>query len=412
MNQPPQPLLWVSRLVRLALRSVDGEIIGRITDVVIGPHGDSDAPGVVGFVAEVQRRPIFVNGSRVGSVDASGIQLRTGTLDLRHFQQRDHERLARADLFDTRVEREFVNDVAIRPSWGRGRGWEVARVSLRQGGALRRRHRSRNVDWSEVAALFDFGEVSREIASLAALHPADVAEMLRNMPADRRARLAEAMDDERLADLLEELPEDEQLSLVEGLDLGRLADVLEEMEPDDAADLLGELPLTLRARILNEMEPEDAASMRRLLAYSGGTAGGLMTPAPVVLAPTDTVATALAMLRDPEITSVLAAQVFVARPPVTTPTGTYLGVVGVQRLLREQPGTTVERCVDTSVLAVPPQLPESQLAEQFARYDLLAIPVCDETGRLLGAVTVDDVLDAILPEGWRGARPNTSSYSS
>ncbi len=164
----------------------------------------------------------------------------------------------------------------------------------------------------------------------------------------------------------------------------------------------------MRARLLDEMEPEDAASMRRLLTYGEHTAGGLMTPAPVVLAPNETVATALAKVRDPEITSVLAAQVFVTRPPVTTPTGTYMGVIGVQRLLREHPGNTLDRCVDTSVEAVRPELPDARLAELFALYDLLAIPVCDETGRLLGALTVDAVLDATLPEGWRRARATTS----
>lgn len=403
MNQPPQPLIWVSRLTRLPLRAVDDEVIGRCTDVVVGAATEG-APRVTGFVAEVQRRPIFVNGGRVGAIDPSGITLRTGTLDLRHFHKRPHELLVVGELLDRRHDDGYINDVALRPAWGKAWGWEIAKVSLRPGGALRRRSRSRTVDWDDVADIFDLGEVSREVASLAEIHPADVAAMLRRMPLDRRRRLAEAMDDERLADLLEELPEDEQLRLVEGLDLERVADVLEEMEPDDAADLLAEMPAQMRMRLLDEMEPDDADSLRRLLLYEDRTAGALMTPEPIILPPTATVATALAKVRDPETTSTLAAQVFVARPPNTTPTGRYIGVIGFQRLLREQPGTTLERCVDRSVEPVGPDLAESHLAELFAAYDLLAIPVCEATGRLVGAVTVDDVLDAVLPEGWRRTR--------
>ncbi|MFZ4584832.1 MAG: magnesium transporter MgtE N-terminal domain-containing protein [Acidimicrobiia bacterium] len=403
MNQPPQPLIWVSRLTRLPLRAVDDEVIGRCTDVVVSAAIEG-APRVTGFIAEVQRRPIFVNGGRVGAIDASGITLRTGTLDLRHFAQRPYELLVVGDLLDRKHGREYINDIALRPAWGKAWGWEVAKVSLRPGGALRRRSRSRTVDWDDAAELFDLGEMSREVASLAELHPADVAAALRRMPHERRRRLAEAMDDERLADLLEELPEDEQLRLVEGLDMERVADIVEEMEPDDAADLLAEMPAQMRMRLLEEMEPDDAESMRRLLLYPDQTAGALMTPEPIVLPPNATVATALARLRDPDTTSTLAAQVFVARPPITTPTGSYIGVIGFQRLLREQPGVTLDRCVDPSVEPVRPDLAESRLAELFAAYDLLAIPVCDETGRLLGAVTVDDVLDAVLPEGWRRTR--------
>ena len=119
------------------------------------------------------------------------------------------------------------------------------------------------------------------------------------------------------------------------------------------------------------------------------------------------VAEALAQIRRRELPSELAAQVFVTQPPTSTPTGRYIGVVGFQRLLREQPSTTLDECVNDSTEPVEPDLPLRDVAERLASYDLLALPVCDDAGRLVGAVTVDDVLDHVLPEGWRRTRART-----
>ena len=165
------------------------------------------------------------------------------------------------------------------------------------------------------------------------------------------------MEDERLADLLEELPEEEQIRIIEGLDLERAAHVLEEMEPDDAADLLGEMAEGDRQRLLAAMEPEESRPLRQLLTYDDDTAGGLMTPEPVILPFTATVAEALAVIREADLPVELAAQVFVVQPPTSTPTGRYLGLVPFQRLLREPPGTTLEHCVFAEPDAVAPELP-------------------------------------------------------
>ncbi|MDQ3385202.1 MAG: CBS domain-containing protein, partial [Actinomycetota bacterium] len=151
------------------------------------------------------------------------------------------------------------------------------------------------------------------------------------------------------------------------------------------------------------MTPEEAGPLRRLLRYGEKTAGGLMTPEPVVVTPGTPVAEVLARLRDPELPPALAAQVFVSDAPVQTPTGRYLGMVGVQRLLREPPSANVGRCVEEEGPAVTPAMPEAEVAARLAAYNLLALPVCDADHRLLGAVSIDDVLDAVLPEGWRVA---------
>jgi len=131
------------------------------------------------------------------------------------------------------------------------------------------------------------------------------------------------------------------------------------------------------------------------------TAGGLMTTEPVIMRAADTVAEALARVRDPDLPPALAAQVFVVRAPTQTPTGRYLGVAYLQRLLREPPSEELGACIDTDLDSIGPEEPTRRVAEYLATYDLLAAPVCDAQGRLLGAVSIDDVLDHLLPEAWR-----------
>jgi CBS domain-containing protein len=396
MSGPP---IYVSRLVRLPLLDADGLAIGALDDAVLNPGGPA-APRVLGFVATLQRRQIFVNANRVGDIKASGAYLQTGTVDLRRFELRPGELLARS-ILDRQVGGEVVNDIALEPV-AEPRGWRVSSVSLSSAGLLRRRRGSRVVPWTEVAALFDTGPMGRQVAALRDLHPAELAAHIAGLQPERRRVLAEAMEDDRLADLLEELPEDEQVRLIESLDVERAADVLEEMEPDDAVDLLAELPVAERDELLAEMEVDEARPLRRLLTYQGDTAGGLMTPEPVIVTAETTVAEVLARMRSPDVPVALAAQVFVVEPPTATPTGRYLGWVNFQRLLREPPGCAVGGCVEGDPVAVPPDLSEAEVARRLAAYDAIAVPVCDDAGRLVGAVTVDDVLDRVLPTGWRG----------
>jgi Mg/Co/Ni transporter MgtE len=196
------------------------------------------------------------------------------------------------------------------------------------------------------------------------------------------------------------LPEQDQIRLLTGLGLERSADVVAEMQPDDAADLLAEMPAEQRERLLTAMEAVQATDLRRLLRYDATTAGGLMTSQPLIVTPDTPVAEVLARIRDPDMPVTAAAQVYVCEPPMATPTGRYLGSVGFQRLLRQPPSAGVGQCVEASVF-VRSDLPERELAARLAAYNLVSVAVCDRDGRLLGAVTVDDVLDHLLPVGWR-----------
>jgi len=395
---PPSPI-YVSRLTRLPLVAADGTPLGSVDDVVIVPVG-TDPARVLGFVATVQRRRIFVNAARVGSIDPGGVRMRSGTIDVLAFRQRPGEQLLKQDVFALRIGGDEVIDVAIELDRDTGTYYAMS-VALGGHGPLRRRRTRRIAPWREVAVRFESNPDLEEVAELRQMHAADVASRIVALPAARRRELAELMEDERLADLLEELPEEDQIRIIAGLDLERAAHVLEEMEPDDAVDLLGEMTESDRQRLLEAMIPEESRPLRQLLAYDDDTAGGLMTPEPVILPFSATVAEALAVVREADLPVELAAQVFVVQPPMSTPTGSYLGIVPFQRLLREAPSTSLEHCVMAEPEPVPPDLPLRDVAERLAAYDALAIPVCDRGKRLIGAVTVDDVLDHVLPADWR-----------
>jgi CBS domain-containing protein len=394
-------IVYVSRLVRLPLVGADGAEIGHMADAVLTAWGGAGPPRVNGFVVAVQRRRVFIGTGRVAEIEADGVRLRRGAINLRQFELRAGEQLVVGELFQRRLRARKVTDVGITPA-PEPYSWELATIAVGGGGLPPRRRPPEIIDWSEAGELFA-GEppASRQAAAIGQLHPVEMARAIRKLPLSRRRVLAAAFEDDRLADLLEELSEDEQVRIMEDLDLDKAARVLDEMEADDAADLLGEFSDVRRDELLGAMDPEEAAPVRRLLIYEPDTAGGLMTPEPVVLGPQATVAEALARIQDHDLPVALATQVFVCLPPTETPTGRFLGVAHFQRLLREAPAKALARCLDDEPQTISAGASDRQVAERLAAYDVMAIAVLDEQGRLLGAVTIDDVLDRVLPQGWR-----------
>lgn len=402
--------IFVSRIRGLPMLAASGDPVGKIRDVVIQNRSGNRAPRVKGLVVELfARRRIFFPMERVHSIDANQVVI-SGVVNTRRFVARDREILVVDQLFDKTVHRagdetpQAVYDVAVRQV--RQRDWEVSQIALRATGPRRpfSRPHVTIVNWSELP---DFNVASERaadqvLAQLQEMKPADVARELHDMDPQRRAEVVNAMDDELLAEALEELPDDEQIQVISSLEVERAADVLEEMDPDDAADLIAELAPEMAEDILERMEPEEAKDVRSLLTYDAATAGGLMTPEPVILAPDATVADALALMRNEELTPALACLAFICRPPLDTPTGRFVGGVHIQRLLREPPSALAASVVDSSITPLTPGSNIAQVSRYFATYDLVCAPVVDAERRLLGAVTVDDVLDHILPSDWRG----------
>ncbi|MQY28778.1 magnesium transporter MgtE N-terminal domain-containing protein [Nocardia aurantia] len=414
--------VFAARLMGLAVLGPDGESIGRLRDIVVSIRYDDRQPRVLGAIVELPtRRRIFVPMLRVQTVDPGAVTLNTGTISVRRFEQRPGETLAIAQILDSTVQvvdpelpqlagtDVVVVDLGIEQT--RSRDWVVSRVAVREhrrlGVGFRRRGEVHVVDWGQVRGLTqnELGlpgqDVTQLLEQFEGLRAADVAHRLRELPEKRRLEVASAFDDERLADVVQELPESDQVQLLEELGTERAADVLEAMDPDDAADLLGELSQTEAESLLALMDPEDSDPVRRLLKHAPYTAGGLMTTEAVVLTPSMTVAQALARIRDPELTPALASMVFVVRPPTATPTGRYLGCVHFQQLLREPPASLVGGLLDNGLAQLRPEAPLTAVTRYFATYNLVCGPVVDEENHLLGAVTVDDVLDHLLPEDWR-----------
>ena len=402
--------VFIARLAGLFVFDPNGDQVGKVRDVVVALRADDRPPRVLGLVVEVLgRRRIFVPMTRVLSVD-SGQVITTGLVNMRRFQQRSTETLVLGELLDRVVTlREnsteaVVFDIAMEQS--RTRDWVLSRVAVQQGAKrFGRKGQTSILEWSEVEGLSapQTGQgATHLLAALDEMRPADLANVIHDLSPKRRHEIAAALDDERLADVLEELPEDDQVQILGYLGSERAADILEEMSPDDAADLIAELPADTAEQLLRLMDPGEADDVRRLLSYEEHTAGGLMTTDPVILPPDATVAEALARIRQSELSPSLAAMVYVCRPPLETPTGRFLGVTHFQRLLREPPSSLVSGVIDNDIEALRAEAPLEEVTRLLAHYNLVASPVVDDLGHLLGVVTVDDVIDHLLPEDWRG----------
>lgn len=415
----------MARLAGVSVFDPLGDEVGRVRDVVValGPRSSNMARGVrvVGLVTEVPgRRRVFLPMTRVTSIDAGQV-ITTGLVNMRRFEQRRGETLAVAELLDRSVTVSADEDEtfpAVVEDLGldlqRTREWRLTKVFVRKGaadgrrksslGLRRRRGDTVLVDIDTVVGLALSGPPQAVDALLEAyegLKTADLAEAIHDLAPKRRQEVADALEDNVLADVLEELPQDDRVEILSNLDSERAADVLEAMEPDDATDLISELPDDLAEQLLQVMEPDEAAPIRRLLAYDDDTAGGLMTTEPVIMGPEDNIAEALALVRRQELSPALATLVFITRPPHETPTGKYLGVVHIQRLLREPPHTSVGEVLDKAINPIGPDASLGSVTRLLATYNLVALPVTDRTGQLLGAVSVDDVLDHLLPRDWR-----------
>jgi CBS domain-containing protein/sporulation protein YlmC with PRC-barrel domain len=411
--------VFVARLLGLDVFDPLGDRLGRLRDAVVLDRGPVKVPQVVGLVVEVPgKKRVFVPMTRITSMDPSQI-ICTGLVNLRRFEQRGAEMLVVAELFDRRLTLRdgsgsaVVEDIAMERN--RAGDWHVSQLFVRRGGSssplrgLRRGGERLIIDW--VDAFHGTTDEPQGATQFVAQHDdlkaADFADALHEMNDKRRIEVAGELQDDRLADVLQELPDDDQVQILTSLTRERAADVLEEMDPDDAADLLNELPEAQKEELLQLMEPDDAEDVRRLLEYEEDTAGSLMTTVPVILPPEATVAEALAHVRREELTPALASSIFVCRPPLETPTGRYLGVVHIQQLLRYPPPEPLGNIIDADLEAVGDQANVSEVSRILATYNLNSLPVVNTDGRLVGAVTVDDVLDHLLPDDWR-AQDDTS----
>ncbi len=401
--------VFVARLAGCSVFDPAGDKVGRVRDALV-VYRQKDPPRVVGLIVEVPgKRRVFLSIGRVTSF-GSGQVITTGLINMRRFEQRGGEVRMIAEMLGREVTlvdkpgSATIEDVAIEES-GPGE-WAVTELFLRRPKTSASPFAKGQTVFSPWAGMRERStsapqSATQLLATYEDLLPADLANAMLDLPEQRMLEVAEEMSDERLADVLEEMPESEQVDILNQLDDARAADVLDQMQPDDAADLIAQLSDERGEVLLDLMQPEEAEDVRMLLAYAPDTAGGLMTPEPIIVSADATVAEGLALIRRHELAPALGAAVCVTLPPYEPPTGRFLGMVHFQRMLRYPPMERLGTLLDQKLEPVKASASAAEVARTLASYNLVSLPVVDDNHRLVGVVTIDDVLDYLLPDDWR-----------
>ena len=399
--------VFLAKLAGTPVFDPNADRVGKIRDAIASLRQDNLAPRILGFIVEVpQRRKIFIPITRVTSINDGGVFI-TGSLNIRRYQPRHGEIALLSELLDHKTRLIENGNVVIIEDIGMelrdNKDWYAEHVHVQEKTRSFGRRSTQTLSWSsvEIEVSSHIPDLSAPTEDIALLPAQDIAAALRELEVNRQSEIARTLDDEKLADVLEEMDDADRLALVSLLEGELVADVLSEMNPDDAADVLKEVGSEKAESLLKLMEDEEAQDVRRLMAYEDFSAGGMMTTDPVILSGDATVAQALAVLRQKDVSAASAAQVFVCRAPLETPTGRLIGVVHMQRLLREPPALSLAIVAQKETNAISADTPLNDVVRHLANYNLLAAPVVDEHDRLLGAVTVDDVLDHLLPSNWR-----------
>ncbi|MDP9805780.1 flagellar motility protein MotE (MotC chaperone)/sporulation protein YlmC with PRC-barrel domain [Trueperella bonasi] len=405
------PRVFAGRLAGAPVYDPLGDRVGKVHDIVVVFRLRGN-PSAVGLVVDVTgKRRVFLPLTRVTSI-ANGQVITTGLLNIRRFEQRPSETMVLGELLDREVTfndgsgTASVVDVAIEQVGNRQ--WALMTLYVRMGKDSADAGNTKLVSSLEVSGLRT--KVANQaatalLAQINELKAPDVADLLSDLPDERAIAVASQMHDHLLADVLEEMSDADRVTIMSALEVERAADILEEMEPDDAADLVNDLPASKAEILLARMEPEEAQDVRRLMSYGERTAGGMMTTEPLILSPDAHVAMLLAAARREDIPPAIASMCFIVRPPTETPTGQYLGVVHLQRALREPPSEMVGTMID-QVEPLSPDDGIGTITRLLATYNLTVLPVVDN-GLLVGAVSVDDVLDHLMPRDWRSADEDT-----
>lgn len=399
--------VFLAKLAGTPVFDPNADRVGKIRDAIASLRQDNLAPRILGFIVEVpQRRKIFIPITRVTSINDGGVFI-TGSLNIRRYQPRHGEIALLSALLDHKTRLIENGNVVVIEDIGMelrdNKDWYAEHVHVQEKTRSFGRRSTQTLSWSsvEIEVSSHIPDLSAPTEDIALLPAQDIAAALRELDINRQSEIARTLDDEKLADVLEEMDDADRLALVSLLEGELVADVLSEMNPDDAADVLKEVGSEKAESLLKLMEDEEAQDVRRLMAYEDFSAGGMMTTDPVILSGDATVAQALAVLRQKDVSAASAAQVFVCRAPLETPTGRLIGVVHMQRLLREPPALSLAIVAEKETNAISADTPLNDVVRHLANYNLLAAPVVDEHDRLLGAVTVDDVLDHLLPSNWR-----------
>jgi hypothetical protein len=407
------PILHLSSVIGSPLRDSDGERLGKVEDLIVR-LGGIGYPPITGVLVKVAGRTSFLPADHVSDIGPDGVVLRKAQLDLRRFERRPQEVLLKRDLLDRQLINvegaRLVRANEIELAYAMG-AWRVVGVDTGPRGGLRRLlpkplgariATGEFLDWACVEPFVGHVPTLRlrvPHPKVAKLHPAQIADLVEAASRREGEEIIQAVgdDDRELeADVFEELDDQHQREFLEDRSDEEIAEILSRMAPDDAADIVGELDEERREPVLAALPVSHRVKVRALLGYDPAEAGGLMSPDFLLLAGATSAADALEAVRASPIEPELLTAVFVGstqEPPA--------GSVPVTAVARADPGQRLDALVRHEIPSLSPDTPFEEVARLMADYNLTAIPVVDEHERMVGVVTVDDVLEAMLPRGWR-----------
>lgn len=408
-------IVFLSTLLKHPIRDQGGRELGRLSDIIVTLPADG-YPHVTGLLLTAGDRDVFVAADRIAGITGGGITLDSATVDLRAFTRREGEVLLRADVLDHRLldaDRARLTrayDVVLAPAEPPA-GWQVTGADLHRSNLWQRitdhpEHQVR--DWTEFVALIGHQPTAghrRLLARLRGLKPAQIADLLEAATAAEQQEILQHVhaDPELEADVFEELDDDRQTRLLTARTDTEIAAVLARMNADDAADALMELPQDRRRPVLNALPDTQRHQLTTLLGYAQQTAGGLMSLDHLALPADTTVAGALAAIaaardRQPQALT----SIYLLDEP-----GCLLGVASLVALVQADPGTRLDQLADPDPVKVLPDTDPVEITRLMADHNLLQLPVVDPDNHLLGVITVDDALEAAIPDNWRHRQPDT-----
>jgi CBS domain-containing protein len=412
-EQSPAAVLRLSALLRSPLTTRSGESVGRVDDVIVRLRG-AEHPLVTGLVAQVGGRRVYISNDQVASLSPQGAQLASERVDLRSFERREGEVLLSSDILDHRLidvaEVELVRawDVELEKTV---EGWVLARLDTRRParffGLIKQGDGHPGRDWKAFAPLIGHNPsalLRGRQGLLAKLHPADLADLLEEADKAEGEEILEQVhaDPELEADVFEELDPDHARKLLGNMSDEEAASVLAHMEADDAADAISELRQSRRQKVLDLLPAGQRAKVLTLMGFNPGSAGGRMNVGVLSLPESATAAQALhaiAQAKDYEPESLMTMH-------VVNEAGHLAGVVEVITLLQSDPQAQLKDIMDDDPVRVGPETDLEDVALLMDDYNLPAITVVDPESRVLGVVTIDDVLEEIIPEDWRRRSPD------
>ena len=413
VGRPTAPVIHFSKLLRRPVVARSGEEVGRVEDVIVELRGAETYPLVTGLVVGVGQRQVYVPAQRVEDFTQERINLSRNKVDLRGFERRDGEVLLGADVLDHRLidvsvaELVHAYDIELEDSGG---GWVLARLDTRRParmfGLLKQTGGHASRDWKAFEPLIGHQHslLARGVSGrVGTLKPAQIADLLEDADKQEGGEILGRVHayPELEADVFEELDPDKATKLLGEMSDVEVAGVLGRMRADDAADAVAELRQSRRRRVLELLPSGQYTKVITLMGFNPASAGGLMSVDVISCGSGTTAAEALEVIAAARSLQPEA----LLKVHVVTDAEQLVGVVSVIRLLQAEPAAAVGDLMDSDPVRVSPESDLTDVALLMADYNLVTIPVVDDADRVLGVVTVDDILEATIPEDWRRREP-------